>query len=147
MFDATPSSRRTVAPRLFAFVAAALLCGCVNPAVQRQQQQAAAAERQKAQEQREAEQKAIQDGREAYIAANPQLSEEIKYGIHNGRLVIGMTWMDVKATLDELLYRSRRVNRDQNAYGVRDQWVLLDGRYLYFNNGVLESIQSTGGAY
>ena len=124
-------------------LSALLITGCVDPAVQRQKTQAAeAAQRRQLDQQFAAQKKADQDRRDAYIATNPQLTDEIKAGIHDGKLVIGMTWMDVKAVLDPTIYMLRRVNRDTNAYGVREQWVLGDGRYLYFDNGVLESIQS-----
>lgn len=34
-----------------------------------------------------------------------------------------------------------RINKTTNAYGVREQWVYGNGRYLYFENGVLTTIQ------
>lgn len=38
--------------------------------------------------------------------------------------------------------RPERVNRTTNAYGVREQWVYGNRNYLYFKNGILESIQN-----
>lgn len=35
-----------------------------------------------------------------------------------------------------------RVNRSTSQYGVREQWVYEGGGYLYFVNGVLDSIQN-----
>jgi hypothetical protein len=34
------------------------------------------------------------------------------------------------------------INKTKNRYGVNEQWVYGDNNYLYFNNGVLESIQN-----
>jgi hypothetical protein len=38
--------------------------------------------------------------------------------------------------------RPESVNRTTNAYGTREQWVYGGGNYLYFENGVLTSIQN-----
>ena len=37
--------------------------------------------------------------------------------------------------------KPRKINTTINAYGTREQWV-YDGGYLYFNNGILTSIQN-----
>jgi hypothetical protein len=60
-------------------------------------------------------------------------AEQRKYGV-----LIGMTEQDV-------LYSSwgkpTRVNRSTHSWGVREQWVFGGGNYLYFENGILKSIQ------
>jgi hypothetical protein len=47
---------------------------------------------------------------------------------------------------DEVLESSwghpEHINRTTNAYGTREQWVYGGGNYLYFENGVLTSIQN-----
>jgi hypothetical protein len=52
---------------------------------------------------------------------------------------IGMTADDVRASS---WGRPEKVNRTTNAYGTREQWVYSSGSYLYFRNGVLETIQN-----
>lgn len=51
---------------------------------------------------------------------------------------IGMSQADAVASS---WGRPEKVNRTTNAYGTREQWV-YDGSYLYFENGVLTSIQN-----
>lgn len=51
---------------------------------------------------------------------------------------IGMGQQDV---LDSSWGRPNKVNKTTTAYGVREQWV-YGGGYLYFENGVLTSIQN-----
>lgn len=52
---------------------------------------------------------------------------------------IGMTKEEVLASS---WGRPERVNKTTNAYGTREQWVYGGGNYLYFENGVLTSIQN-----
>lgn len=54
-------------------------------------------------------------------------------------VTIGMTQQDV---LDSSWGRPEKVNRTTNARGVREQWVYGGGNYLYFDDGVLRSIQN-----
>jgi hypothetical protein len=51
---------------------------------------------------------------------------------------IGMSRADVLASS---WGKPQSVNTTTNAYGVREQWVYGDRNYLYFKDGVLESIQ------
>lgn len=51
---------------------------------------------------------------------------------------LGMTEQDV---IDSSWGKPRKINRTTNKYGVREQWV-YDGGYLYFEDGVLTSIQN-----
>lgn len=53
-------------------------------------------------------------------------------------VAIGMTTQDV---LDSSWGRPNRINRTTTARGERQQWV-YDGGYLYFDNGVLTTIQN-----
>lgn len=52
----------------------------------------------------------------------------------------------IGATMEDAIQsswgRPERVNRTVTAYGTREQWVYGGGNYLYFRNGVLESIQT-----
>lgn len=66
-----------------------------------------------------------------------------KYGrstaikIVNGEIWIGMTSEMAK----DAVGRPRDINRTVNSWGVREQWVYSDGLYLYFDNGILTTIQ------
>lgn len=51
---------------------------------------------------------------------------------------IGMTQDDVVASS---WGKPRKINRTTTAYGVREQWV-YDGGYLYFEKGILTSVQN-----
>lgn len=53
---------------------------------------------------------------------------------------IGMSQEDVLASS---WGRPMRINRDTTARGVREQWVYSNGGYLYFENGILRTIQET----
>ncbi|CAJ97168.1 DUF2845 domain-containing protein [Cupriavidus necator] len=52
---------------------------------------------------------------------------------------IGMTSQQVLE--DTHWGKPQYVNKTQNAYGITEQWVYRTGNYLYFRNGVLETIQ------
>ena len=52
---------------------------------------------------------------------------------------IGASKQDV---YDSAWGRPQKVNTTTNAYGTREQWVYGGSNYLYFRNGVLESIQN-----
>lgn len=45
--------------------------------------------------------------------------------------------------IDSSWGKPERINRTQSAYGTREQWVYGNGNYLYFRDGVLESIQTS----
>ena len=67
-----------------------------------------------------------------------------KYGKEYGEIVanyrvrIGMT----KGMCQDSWGKPESINRTTNAYGNSEQWVYVDGNYLYFNNGKLTSIQN-----
>jgi len=52
---------------------------------------------------------------------------------------IGMTTQDV---LHSSWGKPTRVNRSTYSFGVHEQWVYGSGNYLYFENGILKSIQN-----
>lgn len=63
---------------------------------------------------------------------------EIKKKKNEG-VSIGMTKADVLASS---WGKPQSINTTTNAYGVREQWVYGGRNYLYFKNGILESIQN-----
>lgn len=54
-------------------------------------------------------------------------------------VTIGMTKQDV---LDSSWGKPKYINTTTTRYGVREQWVYGGGNYLYFENGILTSIQN-----
>lgn len=52
---------------------------------------------------------------------------------------IGMTKADVLASS---WGKPQRINKTTNAYGTHEQWVYGNGNYLYFENGLLTTIQN-----
>ncbi|MFP8488497.1 hypothetical protein ACKGJO_05295 [Gracilimonas sp. Q87] len=75
---------------------------------------------------------------------DPRLPELIdKFGRATARKIIreevwiGMTDEMARASWG----RPRDINRSTNAYGVNEQWVYPYGKYLYFEDGVLTTIQ------
>ena len=57
--------------------------------------------------------------------------------IERGVVVIGFT----KAMCKEAWGSPSSVNTTENKYGIHEQWVYGGGRYLYFDNGILTTIQ------
>lgn len=70
---------------------------------------------------------------EAKRVADADKAQRRKEGVH-----IGMTADEVRASS---WGRPTKVNRSTYSFGVREQWV-YSGGYLYFKDGVLESIQN-----
>ena len=62
--------------------------------------------------------------------------EDIGYRIHSGEIWIGMT----SAQCSESIGSPQRINRTTTMRGSREQWV-YHSRYLYFENGILVTIQ------
>jgi hypothetical protein len=56
-----------------------------------------------------------------------------------GGVRVGMT---INQVLASNWGKPNKVNRSTNKYGVREQWVYEDSNYLYFENGILTSIQN-----
>jgi hypothetical protein len=82
------------------------------------------------------------DFRRAYERASEQVTKQAEAKARAMKkkegVSIGMSQQDV---LDSSWGRPRKINTTTNAYGSREQWV-YDGGYLYFENGVLTSIQN-----
>ena len=78
--------------------------------------------------------------RETYFRQHPELSEDMKKSILNRQLRVGMD-------IDQVVLcwgNPWDVNKSAGRWGRYDQWVYYDGvkwRYLYFENGVLDSWQ------
>jgi len=76
--------------------------------------------------------------RRDYVAAHPELTPEIKAAIMNREVVMGMTELDVVASIGS----PRKINRDTYAFGERAQFVYEDYSryirpkytYVYFEN-------------
>jgi len=71
-------------------------------------------------------------------AANPTASLSKAVSVQHG-VRIGMTTNEVRTSS---WGKPHDVNRTTNAYGTSEQWVYGGQNYLYFRNGVLESIQN-----
>lgn len=56
------------------------------------------------------------------------------------------TGVSIGMTKDKVLAsswgRPRDINRTHNAHGTTEQWIYGSGNYLYFRNGILESVQN-----
>lgn len=81
----------------------------------------------------QATERARRDKVAAIAAAAAEKARKRREGVH-----IGMTQQDA---LDSSWGRPRKVNRTTTARGEREQWV-YDGGYLYFEGGVLTTIQN-----
>ena len=57
-----------------------------------------------------------------------------------GGVQLGMT---PKQVVEQTSWgKPNKINKSTNQFGTREQWVYGDGNYLYFENGVLKSIQN-----
>lgn len=75
-----------------------------------------------------------------FIDQNPDLSEQRKQDILNGRIRIGMSREEVRASWGA----PNDINRTVTANNVSEQWVygsIRNRRYAYFDNGLLTAIQ------
>ena len=67
-----------------------------------------------------------------------------KYGKEDGTIIannkvrIGMT----KEMCKDSWGKPNSINSTTSAYGTREQWVYVGGNYLYFENGILTTIQN-----
>ena len=64
-------------------------------------------------------------------------SEEVAFDIENHRVSIGMT----KNQCIGAWGRPNDINRTEGVYGVHEQWCYDNFKYLYFENGILTTIQ------
>lgn len=76
---------------------------------------------------------------ELVAAAAKRQSEETKREARKRGVLIGMTKEEV---LGSSWGRPERVNSTHRANSTTEQWVYPGGNYLYFRNGVLDSIQT-----
>ena len=74
----------------------------------------------------------------AVNTANPASSTSKAKSVKEG-VRIGMTMDEARAST---WGRPHDINRTTTAYGTREQWIYGGRNYLYFRNGVLESIQN-----
>jgi len=74
--------------------------------------------------------------RNEFISAHPNLSASHRAAISSGRTVFGMTKNMVRASVGS----PNDINITSGSWGTNEQWV-YDNKYLYFKNGVLESMQ------
>ncbi len=88
--------------------------------------------------------------REAYVRDHPNLDSETKSAILNGKIFIGMTADQVRASWGA----AHDVNRTVGSWGIHEQWVygynkyygsgfigFVATHYLYFEDGILTSWQ------
>lgn len=68
---------------------------------------------------------------------NPSWSNEIKMLIRYSQVRIGMTRTQVEASWGD----PEDINRSVGSWGVHEQWVYPNGKYLYFEDGILTSWQ------
>ena len=61
-----------------------------------------------------------------------------KYWLSGNEPEIGMSELDVKMSS---WGEPNEINRTETKYGVREQWVYDDGRYIYLDDGIVTSIQ------
>jgi len=66
------------------------------------------------------------------------LYERTEKAVSENKVFVGMAARDAVRSWGE----PKRKNRTTTAYGQSEQWVYAGGNYLYFKNGVLESISN-----
>ena len=71
---------------------------------------------------------------EAISIEKTRLAEARKKGVYIG--------MDRQQVIESSWGKPIKINRTTNAYSVHEQWVYGSGNYLYFENGLLTSIQN-----
>jgi len=105
---------------------------------QAQKEQKAARKKAQAEaERREAERRAKMKPIER-IMEKYDCTQEIAELIHKGRVRIGMTAEQCRASWG----RPQDINRTTGSYGVHEQWCYGGHNYLYFEDGILTSIQN-----
>jgi hypothetical protein len=83
--------------------------------------------------------KSVQASAAKVQAEKLALEKEIRAAKKKEGVRIGMSMQDV---IDSQWGRPEKVNKTTNAHGTHEQWVYGSGGYLYFDNGVLTSIQN-----
>ena len=72
--------------------------------------------------------------RQEFVRRHPEWSEDIKKRVLDGKIMIGMTAQQVRASWGE----PARVQKSGSVLGESEIWA-IGGHYLYFNNGTLTS--------
>ncbi len=72
------------------------------------------------------------------VSRHPDWSERTGQSILKGSVFTGMTKEQARASWGE----AYKVNRTTTQYGVHEQWVYGPTCYLYFDDGILTSIQN-----
>jgi hypothetical protein len=72
-----------------------------------------------------------------YVRTHPAAAESCRQLIAQGKITIGMSAEEVRASWGEPL----EINRTISGSGVDEQWVFGDQDYVYFHNAVLTVIQ------
>jgi len=76
--------------------------------------------------------------REMYIDSHPELSDEIKNKILNGKIAIGMTRTEVEL----ILGKPNHINRSDNEEGSREVWTYpVENYVLIFYDDILKDWQ------
>jgi len=78
--------------------------------------------------------------RNSFVSNNPDLRDELRRNILNGKVSIGMSREMVRASWGE----PREVNRTVTSNSVNEQWVygtIYNRQYLYFRNGIMHTFQ------
>lgn len=81
---------------------------------------------------------------ERLMEIDPRLPRLVKeFGEANARRIVDeKVWVGMTDEMARISWgRPRSVNRTTSAYGVREQWVYPNSKYLYFEDGVLTTIQ------
>lgn len=87
--------------------------------------------------QREKEKKLVKLKQELYQKTKELYGERCAKAILEKKIYIGMPSDAVKLSWGKPI----DINRTISKYGTREQWVYGNGRYLYFDDGILEAIQ------
>lgn len=85
-----------------------------------------------------------QKRRQDYVKAHPELDDQIKESILNGKIILGMTKAQVIASWG----RPVRIRQPVGSWRVYEQWIYYNDPdsphscpiiYVYFRNGIVES--------
>lgn len=64
-------------------------------------------------------------------------TEKVKKLVEEGKIALGMNKQEVIASIG----RPNDINKTVGIWGVHEQWIYGDRRYLYFENGILTAWQ------
>lgn len=72
-----------------------------------------------------------------YYAANPSTPAEVRQAIDDGRIMLGMSWEQVRLSIGN----PRRVNTTRTAFGTHEQLIYPGNFYVYLDNDVVTAVQ------